>query len=155
MKLLLFLVVMAGAVVLAYLLLQPRNYREKNADKIRAALGRLQKSSYGAYIIIEEPSFGKFVQFSGSATEPLYFDLTRQSLTLDEFGRAEQLFNDLGYPGPETFAVHEHPGKPAVETQTSFIVPVDDLETATQLALEVFEKVYLVKSQVLLKLTES
>ena len=63
-------------------LLKPRNAIAKNTENMRSALTRLLKRPYGAYVIIEEPSFGKFVQFSGSANEPLVFDLQRQRLTL-------------------------------------------------------------------------
>ena len=136
-------------------LLKPRNALAKNTKNMRSALTRLLKRPYGAYVIIEEPSFGKFVQFSGSANEPLMFDLQRQSLTLDEFEKACQLFRLLGYPEPETFAVYDG-GRSPVTTQTSFIVPFDDdIETATTLALEVFAKVYGINSSMTLILTES
>ncbi len=140
---------------LVWLLLKPGNGKQKNARRIRNALARLLKRPYGAYLIIEEPSFGKYVQFTGSFDEPLIFDLQRQNLTLDEFDHARQLFQELGYPGPQTFEIADS-GTRTVTTQTSFIVPFgDDIERATSLSLEVFEKVYGIDREKLLKLTEN
>ena len=155
MKVIATLLVITVFTAIVCWLLKPRNAIGKNTKNMRIALARLLKRPYGAHVIIEEPSFGKFVQFSGSANEPLVFDLQRQSLTLDEFEKACQLFRELGYPEPETFEVYDA-GRTPVDTQTSFIVPFgDDIEAATTLALEVFDKVFGINSSVTLILTES
>jgi|GEM_PF-1485335 len=155
MEIFIFLLTIVIVTVLVRMLLRSRNYTQKNAQQIRKALVRLFKRPFGAYLIVEEPAFGKFVQFTGSVEEPLVFDLPGQSLTLDEFERARQLFAELGYPGPETFKVFTAPGGEVAGTQTSFIVPFgDDIDNATELALEVFAKVYAVGNRVSLILTE-
>lgn len=126
-----------------------------NADLIREGLARLLQRPLGSFLMVEEPSTGKVVQFSGSTEEPLFFDLPQQSLTLDEFERAVALFNELGFRGPETFAVYDGPGGPSAGTQTSFTVSFgEDVEGAAALALLVFKRVYGVKDSVPLALTK-
>ncbi len=82
---------------------EPKRIQRKKSEIIRTALVRLLKRPYGAFVIIEDPSTGKYIQFSGSSEEPLFFDLPQQTLTLEEFEKARNLFSELGYPGPETY----------------------------------------------------
>ena len=136
-------------------LVKPRSAALRNAQKIRESVARLLKRPFGAYVIIEDPVFGKYVQISGSVREPLVFDLPRQLLTLDEFERACQLFGQLGHAGPETFEVYDSANGRAAGTQTSFILSFgDDVERATELALKVFAGVYAVGDNVALIITE-
>ncbi len=125
-----------------------------NSDLIREALSLLLQHPAGSYLIIEEPATGKFVQFSGSTEEPLFFDLPQQTLSQDEFEKARDLFSELGYPGPETFELFESSDGPSAGSQTSFLVTFgDDIEKATELAIAVFESVFEMNSAVQLKLT--
>ena len=114
-----------------------------NAEIIREALIRLLSRPSGAFVIIEEPKSGKFVQFAGSEKEPLLLDLPSQTLTQDEMKKAIAVFSELGYPGPETFPVQEHPGGPPAGEQTSFVVTFGkDVDKATELAVAVLHRVY-------------
>jgi len=154
-KILVFLSMLFLSGALALWLVKPRTAAVRNAQQIRDSLLRLLKRPYGAHVIVEEPSFGKYIQFSGSTREPLIFDLPRQYLTLDEFDRACHLFAELGLPGPETFAIFDTVGSSAICTQTSFILVVgEDIEQATQLALMVFAAVYGIGDRVALKVSE-
>ena len=55
---------------------------------VREALSRLLTRPSGAFVIIEEPRSGKFVQFAGSKDEPLLLDLPSQTLSPDEMAKS-------------------------------------------------------------------
>jgi hypothetical protein len=125
------------------------------AEAIRNALIRLLERPSGAYLIIQEPKTGKFVQFSGSSEEPLYLDLPIQTLSTEEFGTAEKLFKALDLPGPETYQLYEYPGGPPASMQTSFNVTFGrDTKNAMALTVGIFQLVYGVDSFAQLIFTE-
>ena len=93
-----------------------------HSGTVRDALTRLLTRPSGAFVIIEDPQSGKFVQFAGSKDEPLLLDLPSQTLSPDEMTKAKAVFAEFGYPGPETHLGQEFPGGPRAGEQTSFIV---------------------------------
>ena len=149
------LVLAATAAIAALLLYSQKPSKRKNAKLIDNALTHLLRRPYGAYVIIEEPATGKYIQFSGSVSEPLFFDLPRQTLNLDEFEKARDLFAEMGYPGPETFAVYDSMGGQARELQTSFTLSFgQDVVNARKLAIAVLHQVFGCKVGVDLLLVE-
>ncbi len=149
------LVISATVAIAAMLLRSQKIPKNRNAKLIDKALSKLLQRPYGAYVIIEEPATGKFIQFSGSVTEPLFFDLPQQTLNLDEFEKARILFAEMGYLGPESFAIYETVGGRATEIQTSFNRSFgDDIVKARELAIAVLHNVFGFESNVTLLLTE-
>lgn len=126
-----------------------------HADIIRGALTRLLTRPSGAFVIIEEPNSGKFIQFAGSEKEPLLLDLPSQTLTQDEMKKAVAVFSELGHQGPETYQTQDYPGGPPAGEQMSFVVTFGkDVDKATELAVAVLQRVYGFKEGTSLKLTE-
>ncbi len=149
------LVLAATGAIAAILLRSQKIPLNRNAKLIDKALTHLLKRPYGAYVLIEEPATGKFMQFSGSITEPLFFDLPQQTLNMDEFEKARSLFAEMGYQGPESFAIYETSGGRPTEIQTSFNHFFgDDIVKARELAIAVLHTVFGFEHTVTLLLTE-
>ncbi len=154
-KLLIFIGLLLLAVAFSLWLIKPRDAAARNAREVRAALHRLLQRPFGAYVIIEEPAFGKFVQISGSRNEPLTFDLPCQYLTMAEYDRACELFFAYNDSRAETFPVQDATGSGTPSPQTSFMVHFGrDIEHAAQLVTMVFAAVYNQNRQVSLKILE-
>jgi len=155
MKILVFIGLLLLGIAFSLWLIKPRDAAARNARQIRDALQRLLQRPFGAYVIIEDPEFGKFVQISGSRDEPLTFDLPCQYLTMAEHDRACELFSAYNDSRPETFPVQDATGSGPPATQTSFMVSFGrDTEHAAQLVTMVFAAVYNQNRQVLLKILE-
>jgi hypothetical protein len=133
----------------------PQTRRTTHADIIRAALSRLMARPVGAFLIVEDPGSGKFVQFAGSEREPLMLDLPAQVLSSEEMARAKAVFREFGHPGPETYETRDRPGGPPTGTRTSFVVAFGrDVDKATELAVAVLHRIYGIREGAPLKLTE-
>ncbi len=129
--------------------------QQAHSEMVREALTRLLTRPPGAFVIIEEPRSGKFVQFAGSKNEPLLLDLPFQTLSSEEITKAKALFIELGYLGPQTYQVQESPGGPPAGEQTSFNVKFgNNVDKATELAVTVLHRVYGFGEDTKLKLTE-
>jgi len=135
---------------------RPRLRYKENALKLRTALSRLIDNPYGSYLIVEDPEFGKHLQVSGSINEPIVFDLPCNTLTLDEYDRACELFNALGHNGPETFEISTPFSNVPADTQSSFLMTFSrsNLGTLEQLALTVFAHVYQTDQRISLNIIE-
>ena len=75
-----------------------------HAEPIREALSGLLGRLQGAFLILEEPDSGKFVQFAGSREEPLMLDLPCQALSEKEAENARVFFEEHGVPEPQAYA---------------------------------------------------
>jgi hypothetical protein len=119
--------------------------------------GLLQKRNRDAFVIFEEKSSGKFVQFAGSANEGLLLDLPSQTLAKEEMERAKALFRELGIPGPETYEMYTDKARKTVAgMQTSFQMDFGrDVVRAAQVVLAIFERVYRFLPDFHLVLTEN
>ena len=111
-------------------------------DGILAALDRLLTTTDNdACVAVVDPTTSKFVQFATSDGS-LLFDLPAQSLDESELFRAIDYFRQIGHELRE-YQLLDAPGGKPTATQRSFQVAfADDTETATRLAMEVFETVY-------------
>lgn len=122
---------------------------------IRDALTHLLNRPSGAFVIIEEPKSGKFIQFAGSVDEPLLLDLPVKTLSPDEMDKAKKVFAEFGYTGPETYQLQEYPGGPQAGEHTSFMVKFgSDIDRAAQFTVVVLHQIYRLDDSSRLKLTE-
>ncbi len=114
-----------------------------NRREIESALSRLlTRTSDDAFVIFEHEDSGKFVQFAGSASEPLLLDLPRQTLDNAELERATILFRSLGV-SLEEWPLLDKPGGQVAGTQSGFQVELgQDIEKAADLALRIFSEVF-------------
>lgn len=95
--------------------------------QITAALQEMLGRNDAPFALIEHPPTGKFVQFAGSAQDPLMLDLPAQPLEPDERRRAEQSFASLG----------------GTQSESGFQLDAGrDAEEATRVTLRVFREVY-------------
>jgi hypothetical protein len=95
--------------------------------RIIAALQEMLRRNDSPFAIIEHGPSQKFVQFAGSAQEPLTLDLPAQSLTPSERARAQQLFASLG----------------GMTTESGFQLDAGrDAQEAARVALRVFREVF-------------
>ncbi len=153
-----FLLLMFAALIVGLCLWasQPRTSTKHNAHQLTQALDRLVRKPYGSFVIVEEPGRRKYLQISGSVSEPLVFDLPCSALTLDECDRAHVLFRESGHGGPETFEIYETQSGRAAGTQTSFLIHFtpNDIDIFAQLALTVFREVYQTDARIRLSIIE-
>ncbi len=113
-----------------------------NREKITAALNSLlQRQSKDAFVIIEEAETKKFVQFLGSTTEPLTLDVPSQTLSELEFYRAVSFFQKIDVVGTESDLLDQPFGE-VVARQFSFTKVFGSVMEATQVAEDIFDKVY-------------
>ena len=117
---------------------------------VRDSLTRLLTRPLGAFVIIEEPQSGKFVQFAGSKDEPLLLDLPSQALSPDEMTKVKSVFAELGYPDPETYETAWYPG----ELPNILVRFGTDVDKAAEAAVAVLHRVYGLDEHTKLKLTE-
>ncbi len=113
--------------------------------EIAQALNRmLQRANEDAFVIFEERSNRKFVQFAGSANSPLLLDLPSQTLSPQEMQRAVALFSSFGSVGPDIHNLYTDPTcKVIADQQVSFNLDLGkDIQLAAHIALTVFQQVY-------------
>jgi hypothetical protein len=149
-------VIIAAIIIVANTFGCTRRMQEpSHSEAVRDALIRLLTRPSGAFLIIEEPQSGKFIQFAGSRDELLLLDLPSQTLSPDEMMKARAVFAELGYPGPETYQTQEYPGGPPTGEQTSFNVNFGtDIYKAVELTVAVLQRVYSLDENAPLQLTE-
>ncbi len=114
-----------------------------NHAKIKSALAALMcRDNEDAFLILMEKHTGKFLQFSGSARQPLILDLPAQALDHDQAQKAESYFQELGIRAVE-YEMFDAPGGKVVGRQRSFQKSLGrDVEAAARIAENVFEYVY-------------
>jgi hypothetical protein len=124
----------------------PQGVRMNYQEQIHDALQRLlQRRNDNAFLIIEEPKTRKFVQFAGSASEGLAFDLPSQTLSAEELSRAKRALATIGIRFDE-WDVYDKPGGTVVGKQSGFSKSLGrDLAEATKLTLMIFIEVYDIK----------
>jgi len=113
-------------------------------DEISQALARLLKrSNEDAFVIFVESRSQKFVQFVGSANEPLFLDLPSQTLSAEEMERAIALFSDLGARAEEHDLYTDKTMKKKAGKQISFNLDLGhEVQRAAQITLTIFRQVY-------------
>ena len=74
--------------------IMPTTVEARVSSALREVLGRRGVDS--PFAIIESAPSGKFVQFTGSAEDPLVLDLPVKTLSPEELARAQALFRELG-----------------------------------------------------------
>lgn len=113
------------------------------AEAIRSALrALLERTNRHAFVIFSEARTGKFVQFAGSAQEPLLLDLPEQTLDAEEARRAAELFSELGVTERENDLL-DRPGGVPVGRQRGYNLDLGrDVERAACLVLAIFSRVY-------------
>jgi hypothetical protein len=119
------------------------DYHKKEITAALAAL--LREESAGAFVIFEEKKTGKYVQFVGSATEPLLLDLPMVALSEDEKQRAPMILRQAGVRGAEAHPLY---GDPTLLESTGTIevfnlVLGQDVQSAAGIACGIFQHVYL------------
>jgi len=105
---------------------------------VAALRALLDRTNRDAFVIFQDKSSGKFVQFAGSAGEPLFLDLPAQALNDDESKRAAKLFRELAAKSPAGAAVRPEGG----ETRGFQLRFGRDAERAAEAALRVFREGY-------------
>ncbi len=113
--------------------------------QIAQALNRmLQRTNEDAFVIFEERTDRKFVQFAGSADSPLLIDLPSQTLSPQEMQRAIALFSSCGAVGPDIHSLYtDKTTKVVAGQQVSFNLELGkDVQLAAHIALTVFQQVY-------------
>lgn len=127
----------------------------ENLTRIQSALAALlNRENDDAFVVIEHEASGKFVQFSGSASEMLLLDLPAQTLSEQEFYRAVDFFRQIGVTGEE-FSVLDQPGGRVVGQQFSFNVSYRSPEEAARTAVSIFRDVYQLSEECDLLITEN
>ncbi|MBU1106742.1 MAG: hypothetical protein KKB51_08765 [Candidatus Riflebacteria bacterium] len=113
--------------------------KKRIESAIRTVLDNLGE---GWFIILEEPTDEKFVQFAYDEDTGLIFDLPFQALDEDELARARQVLGEVGV-GDETASVFDAPDGEKVGEQRSFNTLVGrDVDRAVDLVHRVFTYVY-------------
>ena len=127
-----------------------------NRERIAAALEALsQRSNDDAFVILLDLRTERFVQFSGGAGRELLLDLPSQTLDRDETLRAAVYFRELGLE-LEDYEVYDRPGGRVVGRQRSFQRELGkDVEAATEMALQIFQRVYLLPREFELVIEEN
>src|SRR4051812_40584942 len=133
--------------------MMPKN--NTNRSRIRDALMALtSRSNVDAFVIVEHQLTAKFVQFSGSVSEPLMLDLPHQTLSELEFHRAVTFFRKFGVEGRE-FELFDHPDGKVVGQQYSFNMEFGSVDDAVDVTIAVFEQVYLASPEAHLMIIEN
>ena len=116
-----------------------------NQTRITNALtALLQRRNSDAFVILEEKSTGKFVQFAGSSEEPLLLDLPFQALTKQEIKKAISALKEFGAGSPQEYDVYTDENMETVAgRQTSLQAYFgQDTYRAAQASMTIFEQVY-------------
>lgn len=130
---------------------------EKRKTEVREALtALLMRDNADAFVIIEEPVSGKFVQFSGSVTEPLYFSLPTGQMNTDEFERAKTVLRAYRIKVSEVaLFTDESATKPAGSLMEFNEKLGRDVEQGVALVSKVMTRVFGFKPAVPISLIES
>lgn len=125
-------------------------------DTIESALARLtDRKNEDAFVIFEEKSSGKFVQFSRTADQGLFLDLPSQTLNAAEMERATEYFLQQGVR-IEEFDLFDGPGGKRVGSQCSFQKDFgQDIRAAADVVSEVFRRVFQFPAEFELVITEN
>jgi len=115
----------------------------QNKNTIRSALnGLLARTNEHAFVIFEERSSRKFVQFAVSPLRGLQLDLPEQPLNPQELKRAKAMFGLLGVE-LETWQILDAPGGKPLRDQSGFQLWMGrDVDWAVALVNKVFVDVY-------------
>ena len=128
---------------------------QANRNRIRDALTALtSRANVNGFVIVEHQATGKFVQFTGSAGEPLVLDLPDQTLSELEFYRAVAFFREFRVEVRE-HELFDQPGGRVVGRLYSFNMEFGSVEHAVDVTMGVFERVYLVSPEARLVITEN
>ena len=102
----------------------------------------LENAGEGWFIILEEPTDEKFVQFAYDEDTGLIFDLPFQALDEDELARARQVLGEAGV-GDEVAGIFDSPDGEQIGEQRSFNTMIgSDVARAVELVHKVFTYVY-------------
>lgn len=141
---------------------EKKSARENGGHKkrIREALASLlTRTNTDAFVILEDRSSKKFVQFAGGARKPLLLDLPARTLASrhldrEELGRARELFAKYGVSLEEREA--RDPAGKVVGTMSGFHMSLGrDVDKATEVAREVFSEVYALPPDFRLRVVEN
>ena len=128
---------------------------EAAIDGIFGALDRLLSTTDSeASVAVVDPNTNKFVQFAANDGS-LLFDLPAQTLDESEMLRAVDYFGRLGREIQEYQLLDAPDGSPASRQRSFQVAFAGDAETATRLAMEVFQTVYQVPHDVELVVEEA
>lgn len=125
-------------------------------QKIAAALRRmLERENDDAFVIVEDRTSGKFVQFAGNAFQDIIFDLPGQALDPVELTRARALLCIYDIPFEE-WDIHDEPGGAIVGRQSGFCKSLGrDTELAACIAWRVLTEVYSLNTPRILSIEEN
>ena len=128
----------------------------RQVELISAALSRLLKrKNDDAFVIIEDSSSGKFVQFAVNAFQEIIFDLPFQALDPMERTRATALLRISGITFEE-WDLQEEPGGAYAGKQRGFGKNYGgQTELAAELAWKIFTEVYALKEPITLIFEEN
>ena len=128
-----------------------------NQNRIKTALrALLNRRNDDAFVIFEERDSGKFVQFAGSADQPLLLDLPSQALSAEEQQRAALLFAQLGSADATSADLYDRPGGQVVGRQISYqLVFGQDCDRAAEVTSRIFKEVYRLPAEFELSVTEN
>jgi hypothetical protein len=112
-------------------------------EAIRIALKKLvERSNEDAFVIIEDNSTKKFVQFAGGKMQDLVFDLPTQTLSSHELVRAKDALARFNIQ-LEEWNVYDRPGGKVVGTQSGFSKNLGkDVDIATEIAWTTLTEIY-------------
>lgn len=109
--------------------------------RIVLALDEMLQRKEQPFVIVEETTTRKFVQFAGSVNESLLLNLPPQPLSTDESARARMLFAEYDV---------------TVEADDNYYMELDrDPQRGAELAIRVLREVYLFGDEAELRLTEN
>jgi hypothetical protein len=114
-------------------------------NEIAQALNRmLHRTNEDAFVIFEERTNRRFVQFAGSTNSSLLLDLPSQTLSPQEMQRAIVLFSSFGAVGPDIHSTYtDTTSKIVASQQVSFNLDLGkDVQLAAHIALTVFQQIY-------------
>lgn len=125
-------------------------------EKIRAALERLVERTHSdAFVIIEDKTTGKFVQFAGGNAQGLVFDLPAQTLNANELERAHHILTEFGIQ-LGTWEVYDRPGGEVVGSRSGFNKNLgNNIDRATKITWAVLRKIYDLGATLELKIEEN
>ena len=128
----------------------------ENKNRIRHALTELlTRTNEDSFVIIEEKSSEKFVQFAGGPKEGILFDLPVVTLSSSEFERAKILLQGYNIV-LERNDVLDKPGGTHIGYHDTFQSDLaNNIDLATEIAWRVLKEVYEFKNDFDMVLTEN
>jgi hypothetical protein len=115
----------------------------ENQKTVFAALTNLlTRTNQDSFVIFQERSSHKFVQFSASQAEGLQLDLPSQPLSPEELKRAKNMFKQIGVSF-DTWQLLDQPGGKPVRDQSGFQLYLGkEIDRAAVLVSRVLLEVY-------------